>query len=51
MGMMKIKDVPRWLFDKMADLIVSIWDWKTRVWFQRGWSRPLKIKRTKDGKG
>ncbi|APV45085.1 hypothetical protein Dform_01766 [Dehalogenimonas formicexedens] len=44
---MRIKEALRWLFEKMTDPIVSLWDWKARVWFRMGWSRPLKIKETK----
>lgn len=43
MGLMRIKAVLRWMFDKIADFIVSLMDWKARLWFRMGWSRPLNI--------
>jgi hypothetical protein len=42
--MMSINVAWRWLFDKMTDLIVSLWNWKIKVWFRMGWSRPLNVK-------
>ena len=44
MGMMRIKKALRWLFEKMTDPIVYLWDWKERFWLRMGWSRPLKVK-------
>ncbi len=51
MGTKRIKVVLRWLFEKLTDPIVYLWDWKTGVWFRTGWSRPLKIKGTRKKSG
>ena len=48
MGMMRIKEALRWLFEKMTDPIVYLWDWKERFWLRMGWSRPLKVKGEKE---
>lgn len=42
--MMSIKTVLRWLFYKITNPIVSLWNWKVKIWFRMGWSQPLKIK-------
>jgi hypothetical protein len=38
----------RWLFNKIADFIVFLMDWKMRFWFRMGWARPLKIANGKE---
>jgi hypothetical protein len=37
-----------WLFNKTANFIVNLMDWKMRVWFRMGWSRPLNITAEKE---